>query len=117
MQGEIIRTPLPRIADIKRAVAREFNLTVEMLEEPAPRHARRVNTHNIAHPRQVAMAFADLLTEHSRVRIGYFFGGRHPATVRHAVQEIARRRPGDAKLRAAMRRINRELIMKEKHHA
>jgi len=105
------------VADIKRAVAREYGITPAMLSQPAAPGKRGVNTFDIAHPRQVAMAMSFLLTEHSRFRIGQFFGGRHPATVRHACEQVARRLRSDARLHSTMRRVTLELIQKERKHA
>ncbi len=45
-------------------------------------------TRNFARPRQVAMALARELTNHSFPEIGEAFGGRHHTTVMHACDEI-----------------------------
>lgn len=103
-------TALPRVADIKRLVARHYGVTPAMMDMRAPRGTRRVNTWDIARPRQVAMALSWLLTGHSQIRIGHFFGGRHPTTVRHACDAVAKRRRGDPKLHNAMRRMSLELV-------
>jgi chromosomal replication initiator protein len=98
------------VADIQRAIAGEYGLTVGQLREPAPRHARRINTWDKSHPRQAAMALALLLTEHSMTRIGQFFGGRDRTTVLHAARVVAERRKSDPKLHDAMRRVTFDLV-------
>lgn len=103
-------SPLPKVAAIKRAVAREYGLTPALLSEPAPHRRTGVNVWPISRPRQVAMALSTLLTDHSRARIGHFFGGRHPATVRHACEAVARRRRADPALHNTMRRLTLELL-------
>ena len=45
-------------------------------------------TRNFARPRQVAMALARELTNHSFPEIGEAFGGRHHTTVMHACDEV-----------------------------
>lgn len=98
------------VADIKRAVAREYGITPELLSEPWPRGRRRINAWDISHPRQTAMTLAALLTEHSMTRIGQFFGGRDRSTVYHALRAVNQRRSTDPKLQDTMRRVTLELI-------
>jgi chromosomal replication initiator protein len=90
------------IADIQAAVAEEFDVPVERLREPAPIGKRRVNTWDAAHPRQAAMALSLVLTNHSKTRIGHFFGGRDRTTVLHAGRAVAERSERDRRLRHAM---------------
>ena len=52
-------------------------------------------TRNFARPRQVAMALARELTNHSFPEIGEAFGGRHHTTVMHACDEIDLLRQND----------------------
>ncbi|MGB4812916.1 MAG: chromosomal replication initiator protein DnaA [Methylophilaceae bacterium] len=52
-------------------------------------------TRNFARPRQVAMALARELTNHSFPEIGEAFGGRHHTTVMHACDEIDLLRKND----------------------
>jgi chromosomal replication initiation ATPase DnaA len=58
----------------------------------------------------VAIALSHLLTDHSRNRIGHFFGGRDPTTVRHACEAVHRRCRADPNLHEAMRRLTLDLI-------
>ena len=55
-------------------------------------------TRNFARPRQVAMALARELTNHSFPEIGEAFGGRHHTTVMHACDEIDLLKQNDATL-------------------
>lgn len=52
-------------------------------------------TRNFARPRQIAMALARELTNHSFPEIGEAFGGRHHTTVMHACDEIDLLRQND----------------------
>jgi chromosomal replication initiator protein len=52
-------------------------------------------TRNFARPRQVAMALARELTNHSFPEIGEAFGGRHHTTVMHACDEVDLLRKND----------------------
>ncbi len=52
-------------------------------------------TRNFARPRQIAMALARELTNHSFPEIGEAFGGRHHTTVMHACDEIDQLRQND----------------------
>ncbi len=105
-------TPLPTIASIQRAVAEEFGVPYAKMREPFPLGRGKVylNKWEVSRPRQVAMALAVLLTDHGYTRIGHFFGGRDPATVRHAAAIVAERRRIDRVLHNRMRRISLELL-------
>jgi chromosomal replication initiator protein len=102
------------IADIQRAVAREFSVPVAWMCQPAPRGRLKVNSYDASRPRQAAMALSVLLTNHSRTRIGQFFGGRDRATVYHACSAVAKRAVEDRRLRHAMVRIAVELTRSER---
>lgn len=97
-----------RVADIKRAVAAEFGVTVDMLSEPVPTHKCNLNTYNISRPRQLAMALSVEMTRHSQTRVGMFFH-RDRTTVLHARQAVNSRLRSDAELRAHTRNILRSL--------
>lgn len=53
-------------------------------------------TRNFARPRQIAMALARELTNHSFPEIGEAFGGRHHTTVMHACDEVDVLKQNDA---------------------
>lgn len=65
------------------------------------RHADLISTRRaraIARPRQIAMALAKELTEHSLPEIGRAFGGRDHTTVIHACRRIADLRKSDSQV-------------------
>jgi chromosomal replication initiator protein len=66
---------------IARAVAEEFNLSLEELKS-------KNNSRAISMPRQVAMYLCKRLTRHSFPEIGREFGGKHHTTVMHSVEKI-----------------------------
>ena len=70
------------IDNIQKTTAEYFNIKVADL-----RSKRRNRT--IARPRQMAMALAKELTNHSLPEIGDAFGGRDHTTVLHACKKIA----------------------------
>ena len=70
------------IDNIQRTVAEYYNIKISDILSK-----RRNRT--IARPRQVAMALAKELTNHSLPEIGDAFGGRDHTTVLHACRKIA----------------------------
>ena len=77
--------------NIKRTVAGYFNIRLADLSSE-----RRTRT--LARPRQVAMALAKELTQHSYPEIGSAFGKDH-TTVLHACRKVAELRRDDERLR------------------
>lgn len=69
------------IDNIQRVVAEYFKIKVSDL------HSKR-RSRSVARPRQVAMALAKELTNHSLPEIGEAFGGRDHTTVLHACRKI-----------------------------
>ena len=69
------------IENIQKTVAEYYKIRIAEL------HSKR-RTRSIARPRQVAMALAKELTNHSLPEIGDSFGGRDHTTVMHAVRKI-----------------------------
>jgi chromosomal replication initiator protein len=69
------------IAQIQKAVAASYKLTVEQL-------VSRNNSKQFSFPRQVAMCLCKRLTKHSYPEIGRAFGGKHHTTVIHSVEKI-----------------------------
>lgn len=90
------------IADVQRAVARCYSLSVEDLV--ADSRVRR-----LAFPRQVAMYLCRELTSHSLPKIGEDFGGRDHTTVLHAFEKIARERRENRDLDETLSRLVAEL--------
>jgi len=64
---------------------------------------------SIARPRQVAMALAKELTEHSLPEIGDAFGGRDHTTVLHACRKIKELRETDGRIREDYEKLLRTL--------
>lgn len=89
------------IDNIKRTVAAYYNIRVADLNSP-----RR--TRSLARPRQVAMALAKELTQHSLPEIGEAFGKDH-TTVLHACRKIAELREEDVKYREDYENLQRQL--------
>jgi chromosomal replication initiator protein len=105
MRGRVL------IADIQREVARELKVPVSIMRDRTPTSKCGANPWPTARARQAAIALSVLLTEHSNVRIGSFFGGRDPTTVRHASMMVAKRRKTDPALHNALRRVTLALLM------
>jgi len=90
------------IENIQKTVAEYYKLRVnDMLS--------RRRTRSIARPRQMAMALAKNLTEHSLPEIGEAFGGRDHTTVLHACRKIDELCDSDNRLREDQVRLIREL--------
>ena len=77
--------------NIQRTVAEYYKIKVADLL------SKRRNR-SVARPRQVAMALAKELTNHSLPEIGDSFGGRDHTTVLHACRNIANLRQTDANI-------------------
>jgi chromosomal replication initiator protein len=93
----------PTLEGIAKRVASYYQLDVKSLRG----RARQPQTLG---PCQVAMYLARELTGQAWPRIGGFFGGRDPSTVRHAHAKIAEQQAGDAALAAAVRQLRAELV-------
>ena len=90
------------IPNIQKAVADYYQLrVVDLLSK------RR--TRSLARPRQVAMALAKELTEHSLPEIGDGFGGRDHTTVLHGCRVIRDLMQTDGKLREDWDKLVRKL--------
>jgi chromosomal replication initiator protein len=66
-------------------------------------------TRSIARPRQMAMALAKELTEHSLPEIGDKFGGRDHTTVLHGCSRVRELIAADGKLREDWEKLIRKL--------
>jgi len=76
------------IENIQKTVADYFKIKV------AEMHSKK-RSRNVSRPRQIAMALARELTNHSFPEIGEAFGNRHHTTVMHACDEIEQLRLND----------------------
>ena len=89
------------IDNIKRIVSTYFNIRLADLSSP-----RR--TRSLARPRQIAMALAKELTQHSLPEIGEAFGKDH-TTVLHACRKVAQLKEEDIKIREDYENLMRQL--------
>lgn len=80
------------INNIQKTVAEYFKIRVSDLHSKS-------RSRKVARPRQIAMALAKELTEHSLPEIGDAFGGRDHTTVLHACRKIADLNSKDARLK------------------
>ncbi len=90
------------IANIQKAVADYYKLTVEMLKG-------KKRSANIAYPRMVAMYLCRMLTDQSFPRIGLEFGGRDHSTVIHACDKIEEELKNNQELKDAVNEIKAKL--------
>lgn len=87
--------PAPTIEQVARAVAMKFGVTLRDLRATTRRKT-------IVEPRHLAMHLARSVTGLSFQAIGAYFGGRDPATVRHACRMAADRLATDPALAASV---------------
>ena len=90
------------IANIQKAVADYYGLQIKDL-------LFKRRTRSLARPRQVAMALAKELTEHSLPEIGDAFAGRDHTTVLHACRQIRSLIESDGKLHEDWDKLIRKL--------
>src|SRR5690348_8028127 len=90
------------IANIQKVVADYYGLQIKDL-------LSKRRTRSLARPRQVAMALAKGLTEHSLPEIGDAFAGRDHTTVLHACRQIRNLIQTDGKLREDWDKLIRKL--------
>jgi len=90
------------VPNIQRTVADYYQLRLADL-------LSKKRSRSIARPRQMAMALAKELTEHSLPEIGDAFGGRDHTTVLHACRTIRDMRETDGKLRQDWEKLIRTL--------
>ena len=83
-----LQAKLVTIENIQKTVAEYYKIRVADLL------SKRRNR-SIARPRQIAMALAKELTNHSLPEIGDAFGGRDHTTVMHACKKVAELKEGD----------------------
>ncbi|MBL4781383.1 MAG: chromosomal replication initiator protein DnaA [Porticoccaceae bacterium] len=93
---------LVSIDNIQRTVAEHYKIKMsDMLSK------RR--TRSIARPRQVAMAMAKQLTNHSLPEIGEAFGGRDHTTVLHACRKVKELQDSSTEMREDLKLLTRLL--------
>jgi chromosomal replication initiator protein len=84
-----LQAKLVTIENIQKTVAEYYKLRVADL-------VSKRRTRSIARPRQIAMALAKELTNHSLPEIGDAFGGRDHTTVMHACRRVTELRTDNA---------------------
>ncbi|MBB5207693.1 chromosomal replication initiator protein DnaA [Chiayiivirga flava] len=90
------------IANIQKTVADYYQLRLVDLNS-------KRRTRSLARPRQIAMALAKELTEHSLPEIGDAFGGRDHTTVLHACRVVRELVDTDGKTREDFEKLVRKL--------
>ncbi len=90
------------IDNIQRVVGEYYK--IKMNDMLSKRRSR-----SVARPRQVAMALAKELTNHSLPEIGEAFGGRDHTTVLHACRKIKQMQEDDSDIREDMKNLLRSL--------
>jgi chromosomal replication initiator protein len=90
------------IDNIQRTVAEYYSIKI------ADMNSKRRNR-TIARPRQIAMALAKELTNHSLPEIGDAFGGRDHTTVLHACRKIAELRESSTDVAEDYKNLSRML--------
>ena len=93
---------LVTLESIQKTVAEYFKVRVSEL-------LSKKRTRSIARPRQIAMALAKELTNHSLPEIGEAFGGRDHTTVLHACRKVAELKETDARIAEDYRNLLRTL--------
>jgi len=93
---------LVTLESIQKTVAEYYKVRVSEL-------LSKKRTRSIARPRQLAMALAKELTNHSLPEIGEAFGGRDHTTVLHACRKIAELKESDARIAEDYRNLLRTL--------
>jgi chromosomal replication initiator protein len=90
------------IGNIQKTVADYYQLRLADLTS-------KRRTRSLARPRQMAMALAKELTEHSLPEIGDAFGGRDHTTVLHGCRKVRELMAADGKLREDWEKLIRKL--------
>ncbi|WP_373777810.1 chromosomal replication initiator protein DnaA [Glaesserella sp.] len=90
------------IENIQKTVAEYYNIKMSDLKSKS-------RTRSVARPRQMAMALAKELTNHSLPEIGREFGGRDHTTVMHACKTINEFRDTDSSIQEDYINLTRKL--------
>ena len=102
IEGDPRHHRLITLENIQRTVSEYFNIRVTDLGSKSRRRS-------LARPRQIAMALARELTQHSLPEIGESFGGRDHTTVLHACKQIKDLRERDPKIKEDYDNLMRQL--------
>ena len=93
---------LVTLESIQKTVSEYFKIRLSDL-------LSKKRTRSIARPRQIAMALAKELTNHSLPEIGEAFGGRDHTTVLHACRKVAELKETDSRIAEDYRNLFRTL--------
>lgn len=93
---------LVTLESIQKTVGEYFKVRISEL-------LSKKRTRSIARPRQIAMALAKELTNHSLPEIGEAFGGRDHTTVLHACRKVAELKESDPRIAEDYRNLLRTL--------
>ena len=93
---------LVTIANIQKMVAEYFKIRVSDL-------SAKSRSRQVTRPRQIAMALAKELTNHSLPEIGKEFGGRDHSTVIHACRKVSELIEGDPRIKEDYANLTRIL--------
>ena len=108
MATEILREfvtpegPVVTVENIQKLVCNYYNLKVQQLKS-------RTNAQKIAFPRQIAMYLTKQLTSCSLQEIGRRFGGKHHATVLHAIDKITAMKASDPEFSRVLQGFTEQL--------
>ncbi len=97
-----LQDKLVSIDNIQRTVAEYYKIKISDI-------LSKRRSRSVARPRQVAMALAKEITNHSLPEIGDAFGGRDHTTVLHACRKIAELKDIDADIREDYKNLLRTL--------
>ena len=97
-----LQDKLVTIENIQKTVAEYYKITVKDL-------LSKRRTRSVARPRQMAMALAKELTNHSLPEIGDAFGGRDHTTVLHACNKIKELKDSEHRIREDFSNLLRTL--------
>lgn len=97
-----LQEKLVTIENIQKTVAEYYKIRVSDL-------LSKTRSRSIARPRQIAMALAKSLTNHSLPEIGEAFGGRDHTTVMHACKKVAELQTMDARIDEDYHNLSRTL--------
>ena len=95
-------TPAPSLADVSRAVAKRFGLSVKELRRPGRSAA-------VVPARQAGMALCRELTGESLAAVAKHFGRRDHGTVMHALKRFEERSKSDAAFRGHVAAVRQTL--------
>ncbi|MDP8175733.1 chromosomal replication initiator protein DnaA [Phocoenobacter skyensis] len=93
---------LVTIENIQKIVAERYNIKISDLKSKSRKQM-------FARPRQIAMALAKELTNHSLPEIGREFGGKDHTTVMHAIKRVNELMDSDSSLREDYTNLTRKL--------